>query len=364
MSIPGSIYEITLTWLNEALRCSFSACDTLLESYEVEIIGDGKGFMNQIARLRLSYNNKTEDLPSTVIIKLPSTDPKVKFVAEKLGDNQREVRFYQEVAADVNLRTPHVYYSEIDSLNGLTVLIMEDLSNAIQGDSVTGCSQEEAQTAINMLADFHAYWWESPNLELLDWMPFKDSEASIYQDMYWDAWKTFRQKAGDRMPSELRNIGDHLSQYIPTIKGMLTEYPRTILHGDYRLDNCFLGASGNSSIQSLVVFDWEFCAKGRGTYDVATFISEAFTPQRRRDEEIKLLRSYHSLLMSKGVHDYSFESCLRDYRLSMLEIFIFWIVVGGYCDYTGDRAEVYLHNSLERFNAAINDLGCTEFLSN
>ena len=31
-----------------------------------------------------------------------------------------------------------------------------------------------------------------------------------------------------------------------------------------------------------------------------------FSPQQRRDEELGLLRSYHSILMSNGVSDYPF----------------------------------------------------------
>ena len=46
----------------------------------------------------------------------------------------------------------------------------------------------------------------------------------------------------------------------------------------------------------------------------------------------------------------------------MLEILVFWIVTGGYCDYEGERATAYLHNSLARFDAAIADLGCMELL--
>ncbi len=76
-----------------------------------------------------------------------------------------------------------------------------------------------------------------------------------------------------------------------------------------------------------------------------------------------LLRMYHSTLMQSGVQGYSFEQCLRDYRLSMLEVFVFWVVVGGYCDYEGERATAFLHNSLERFNAAIADLDCAALLS-
>jgi thiamine kinase-like enzyme len=325
------------------------------------VIGEGKGFMNQIARLRLSYNDESKGLPPSIIIKLPSTDPDVKAVSDKLGDNQREIRFYQEVASNANLQTPFSYYSDIDPVTGHTVLLLEDLGDARQGDSVVGCSQKEAQLAMRLMAQFQASWWGSPQLEDIDWMPLKDSESGIYQELYADVWQTFVQKAGDGMPRDLREIGERLSKYIPTIKTKLTKSPRTIIHGDYRLDNCFLGSPIDS--QSLVVFDWEFCAKGRGTYDVATFISEAFRPQQRRNEEMGLLRTYHSQLIGNGIQDYPFEDCLRDYRLSMLEIFVFWIVVGGYCDFEGDRATVYLHNFLERTNAAITDLDCAEFLT-
>jgi thiamine kinase-like enzyme len=241
------------------------------------------------------------------------------------------------------------------------VIAVRDVSFDVRvGDSVAGCSQAEAELAIRLLSKFHASWWESPGLERLDWMPLKEAESKIYQEVYADAWKTFLQKSGQGMPRELRGIGDRLSQHIPAIKGRLTEHPRTILHGDYRLDNCFFGTPVGS--QSLVVFDWEFCAIGRGTYDAATFINEAFPPLQRRDVEMGLLRMYHSSLVENGIQDYSFEECLLDYRLSTLEVFVFWVVIGGYCDYEGERATTYLHNALERFNAAIADLDCSELL--
>ena len=72
---------------------------------------------------------------------------------------------------------------------------------------------------------------------------------------------------------------------------------------------------------------------------------------------------YHSTLVENGVSGYSFEDCLDDYRLSMIEIFVFWIVSGGYCNYEGERATTYLHNTLSRFAAAISDLASTELLA-
>ena len=100
-----------------------------------------------------------------------------------------------------------------------------------------------------------------------------------------------------------------------------------------------------------------------GTYDLAVFISEAFSPEARRREEMDLLRLYHSVLVENGVRGYSYDQCLLDYRFSMLDMFLFWIVLGGYCDFDGERATQYLHNTMERFNAAIADLGSADLLS-
>ena len=104
------------------------------------------------------------------------------------------------------------------------------------------------------------------------------------------------------MPRGLRLLGDRLIIEIPRIKAKLTEPPRTIIHGDYRLDNCFFPA--NATARPLVVFDWEFCARGKGVCDVAAFVSEAFPPQQRRHGEMGLLRTYHSALVSNGVSGY------------------------------------------------------------
>ena len=162
------------------------------------------------------------------------------------------------------------------------------------------------------------------------------------------------------MPPGLRVLGDHLITDVRRIKSRLTRPPRTVVHGDYRLDNCFFSAGAAS--QQVVVIDWEFCTRGRGAYDVATFTSEAFSPRRRREVELDILEEYHSTLEEQGVRSYSFEECLYDYRLSMLELFVFWIITGGYCDYEGERAAVYLRNTLERLHDAIVDLASTELI--
>lgn len=360
LPVPKDLREITPDWLTAALRSGGGSGGASVREFSVEAITEGKGFMNQIFRLKLDYDSGPPGHPSSVVVKLPSADPLLRQVCDTLGPNRREARFYQDVGTGGHLKTPYVYHCAIDPATGDSVLVQEDMSSARQGDSVAGCSMGRARYALDQLARFQAPWWSNPRLDELEWMPSRDEEAGAYQDLYMGAWRSFIEKAGEGMPGNLRLLGDRLSNEVPRIKTMLAKHPRTISHGDYRLDNFFFTTASGPELP--VVFDWEFCVRGRGTYDVATFISDAFPPGRRRAEELGLLRTYHSTLTANGVNDYSFEECLSDYRLSMLEVFVFWIVVGSYCDYDGERATAYLHNTLERFDAAITDLASVELL--
>ena len=361
LTVPGGLAEITPAWLTEALHSSGAPSGAAVTGFSAEAISEGKGFMNEMFRLRIDYDSTHHDLPLTVIAKLPSTDPLLRRVFGRLGQNLREVRFYQQLANRGQLKSPHSYYSAIDLATGNTVLLLEDMSDARQGDSVAGCSMADARSAIGQMAGFHAFWWDNPQLDSLGWMPLKDAEAGSYQYIYTEAWRALAEKAGEGLPDGLRSLGDRLLPEVPNIKARLTRPPKTIIHGDFRLDNCFF--SRDSEAQLPVIFDWEFCVRARGAYDVATFISEAFPTPQRREVEMDLLRDYHSTLVDNGVSDYSLDECLDDYRLSMLEIFVFWIVSGGFCNYEGERATVYLHNTLARFDAAITDLDSIELLS-
>ena len=360
LPVPRNLQDITAAWLTEALELGGVLAGASVDGYSSETIAEGKGFMNQIFRLTLDYRSGSSGLPRTLIVKLPSADPSLRTIFDRLGQNRREVGFYRESASMKNLSLPTCYFSGVDPQTQNTVLLLEDMSHKRQGDSVAGCSMEDARHAIVQLARFQASWWDSDGLDELDWMPLKREEVSAYLDIYPGAWRSLIEQASDGMPAALRRLGDTLRPHLTEVKTGLTKRPRTIVHGDYRLDNCFFDDAAEP--EPPVVFDWEFCVRGRGVCDVATFVSEAFPEPQRRGVERGLVATYHTVLVENGVTDYSFQECWRDYRLAMLEIFIFWIVSGGYCNYDGERATVYLHNALARFDAAISDLGSAELI--
>ncbi len=353
--------DVDLSWLNYVLNPNRLPHVPVAINYSTAIIGEGKGFMNQIARVNIKYDVQNTTLPASVIIKFASEDEYLKHITHTFQTDQREIKFYETIAPTAILDTPQVYFSDIDQQTGTTLLVIEDLINSRQGDSVQGCSLTDASVAINQIARFHSSWWQNPALMELDWLPLRCNETEPYHDIYPDAWEALKVKAGQFMTTRLLDLGQLLRGHIEEIKTRLTQRPRTITHGDYRLDNLFFRDTVNE--RPLVVFDWEYCSIGRGTFDVATFINEAFTPKLRRNHEMELLTMYHELLMKNGVDDYTFEECLIDYRISILEIFIFWVVVGGYCDYEDARGSAYLANACEKFNASVHDLDCTSLLS-
>ena len=360
LPIPNALHDINPSWLTDALGRSMTARAFSVVSYSAETIGAGKGFMASLFRLNLTYDGEHPGLPSTLILKLPSNDPKLRALSDKLRQSEREVMFYQEIQAHDHLRIPGAYHSDMDPETGDTILLLEDVSGGLQGDSVIGCSLPQARHCITQLARFQAAWWGHPGLNRLDWMPLKDAETGAYRDLWPEAWETLRGKAGNGMPENLLSLGDRLGSRIPEIKAQLGRRPLTLIHGDYRLDNCFFPPHGDPG--PPVVIDWEFCARSRGAYDVATFITETFPPAHRRTEEMGLLHAYHSTLLDAGVTGYPFEECLIDYRLSVLELFVFWVVTGACCDFSGERATTYLHNTLHRLDTAISDLSCTDLL--
>lgn len=145
---------------------------------------------------------------------------------------------------------------------------------------------------------------------------------------------------------------------------LLTEFstpPRTILHGDYRLDNLFFGTPQGDA--PLAVIDWQILSAGRGPYDAAYFLCGSLSPADRRSHEMEILRSYHRTLEEYGVRGYSFEQCAWDYRHCALFCqYIPVTSVGGMIDQTNERGVALFEAMVERYCTAADDLRVDELL--
>ena len=96
--IADSPELLTAAWLSEALGAPVS---------NVAASPVGTGQMSDSLRLDLTFGRSVpDDVPSSVIAKLPAADPTSRATGLSLRNYEREVRFYQELAPTLPIRTP------------------------------------------------------------------------------------------------------------------------------------------------------------------------------------------------------------------------------------------------------------------
>ena len=363
LEIPAGIGALTPEWLTQALRRTGAIAKAAVASFDSRRFAEGAGYMGELARIALRYDRPEDGAPRSLIAKLPTTSPVNRQIAGYLRLYEIETRFYQEIAGQVELRTPRCYYSALDTASGDFVLLLEDLAPARTGDHLAGCSPAQAELALRELAKFHAAWWDDPRLGGLTWLPSRDdpARAQMLEAVYQRAWGPFVERYGSQVPPAILKIGERYGQTMRERSARSAERPRTFVHGDYRPENLFF--AGPEGGVPFAAIDWQVCAQGQGMQDVAYFLSGGMAPQQRKAHEMELLRTYQRVLAENGVRGYDFDQCLYDYRALTLGCLGYDVAVLGTLDLAGQRGEELFTTVLQRRIAAIIDLDAGELLS-
>ena len=88
-------------------------------------------------------------------------------------------------------------------------------------------------------------------------------------------WHGQLEHATSAVPDALHTVHDRLRASIPT------QGPATIVHGDYRLDNCLLSSRG----EVQAVLDWELCTLGDPLADLGLLLVYWAEPEDEADSE-------------------------------------------------------------------------------
>lgn len=298
--------QLTPDWLTEALRIA-GVIDDAAKVVEVKAAFIGTGQMSDSARLTLRYEGSTE-APASIVAKLPSADPTSRATALALGSYENEVRFYQQIAPRVKIRTPRPYYADIDPATAAFVLLLEDLQPARTGDQLAGCEVQEANIAVDELVGLHAPLWGDPWLAELPWLHRdRGQQQMLLLMMLPQWWSGFNDRYSDRLGPEVHAAGGALFNHLDKYVNADTE-PWTVVHGDYRLDNLLF------TPDTIAVVDWQTCTHGPAMQDVAYFIGAGLLPDVRREAERDLVLRYHQGLLDAGVDKYGWDRCWYDYR--------------------------------------------------
>jgi len=358
VKLPAGPRDVTPDWLTAALRGTGTISDSAVTDFDVEIIGAGVRVLGQLARFTLKYDASEAGAPKSLVGKFPAAMEENRGLANLFRFYEREVRFYERIAEEVELRTPRRYYSHFDEETNDFVLLIEDMHPARCGNQVEGCSQEEARTTILNMASFHATWWDRVDTPHLDWIPYgNDPIQHFAESAYNDGWENFKTNFGDRLSPRAMAIAERFRTKIIATENAFATPPMTIAHGDLRYDNLFFSDTGE-----MAVADWQIVLRARGTYDVAYFLSQSLDPADRKVCEMDILSAYHEKLLEHGVKDYSFDHCFNDYRTSAMFCLVYPVISGGTLDLANERGVELVQAMLGRSVATILDLDCDEMI--
>ncbi|MEQ8767510.1 MAG: phosphotransferase [Planctomycetota bacterium] len=359
-TVPYCSRDLTASFLTETLREAGVIASARVTGFDVEPLNGRESFLGRLDRLRLRYDAEEHSAPASLIAKFSTDKAGLRMMLNMVQIYEREVRFYREIARSFETWTPDCHFAEVEPSTGHSILLLQDLADALVGDHLEGCTPDDARLAIRRLASFHAAWWEHRRLDTLSWLPSYDARADFMQAMYQQIWSSFREKYQDLLPEAFLELASRFQEHVADSCRRLARSPRTIVHGDYRLDNLLFDGSGPE--RKIVAIDWQMVACGQGPIDVAYFLVYCFEPSVRRRIELALLREYHEVLLEDGVSGYTFEDCRAAYRQAILQILFRVVTSGALLDLTSERGRALARSVARRCTEAAIDHDVAELM--
>jgi Ecdysteroid kinase-like family len=340
---------LTPAWLTAVLRPAGSQAEVV--AVRSRPLGVGVGLLSALDRLELTWAGGTG--PQTVVVKRPPASDRTRAVGAALGMYRNEACFFASPAAETAIAIG-CHHVQIDEATQDFLLVLDDMGDAAVVDQVAGCPPDRAAETVAAMADHHAAFWDEAGLGGEGWLRPIDDPAFVQplRDAYRQAWPGIRERFGPTLPAGAVTAGDRLFDRIPALAAALAAPPRTLSHGDFRLDNMFFAAGGR-----LRVCDWQLVDRSRGMRDLAYFLSQSLEPEVRAEVEGLLIELYLKRLADHGISGYSGEEAWRDYRTATLFGFLYPVVAGEGLDLANDRSSLFTEVILRRSAAAVVDLG-------
>jgi Phosphotransferase enzyme family len=341
--VADTVDDLTTEWLTGALR--WLGYDTTVRSLACTPIGEGQ--MGASFRLRYELERDREGVPPTLVAKLAAPD-RASRVAVTLG-YRAEVAFYREVAGTVAVKAPRCHLALITDDETAFTLLLEDLAPATPGDQIAGASPAQIQAAAVNLAGLHAPRWDDPALVEAPWaVPSSDAAADFVGELIAGGIPELLARVGDRVGADERATLEASAAAIPAFLTRWLSH-RTVLHGDYRLDNLLFAPDG-----SVTAVDWQTLSIGMPMRDLAYLVATGLPTDARRAIEQSILGAYRRALARFGV-EYDEAEAFEDYRAGLLQCPMITVLGAAFSART-ERGDEMFAAMTRRGCAAIRDL--------
>ncbi|HEV7523738.1 MAG TPA: aminoglycoside phosphotransferase family protein [Acidimicrobiia bacterium] len=347
--LPLDVADLTADWFAATLGREVSA---------VEVLETSSGTTGR-ARVALTGDPA---LPPSVFVKLAPFDARQRDFVTSVGMGVSEARFYRDLAPEIPVRIPAVWFSATDG-DGY-VMVLEDLVAAgcrfphPKDDDIAA----RARDIVEQMAALHARFWESPRFEDdgdLAWLAPKGTGAAgggaTFVKMAVDA-------LGSQLPEEFHRLADIYLARNDDIVALWNSGPRTLVHGDPHLGNLYVDGHLDESLgrgNGTGFLDWAMIGRSPGLRDVAYTLCNSIPAAVRAADERALLARYCEILGESGI-TLDLDTAWDQYRLFAVYSWVSAASTAG----MGSKWQP-LHIGLggtKRATAACAALGCVDLL--
>ncbi len=326
--------EVTPKRLTRILRDAGRLPEGCVDS--VTVTSSKEIFTTVISFLDVAYSTYADDGPSNKLF-LKTAKPGNEASSIFTQVFQNEQRYYSHLAPQMS-DPPSVPCHDIaiSEEAGRFHLLMDDASATHYQSDGLPLPRETCELYVEMMARFHAHWWDHPEF------------GSEIGNLPGDQMTVYYQEA-ERMEEALRGFTDFLGEGISDtrvklydrilhtvcemrdLRGRrrLTEAGNlTLIHGDAHYQNMFFPR--DPATHRPFFIDWQCWDIRVGTDDLTYPLVLRWFPERRAALEQDLVKRYHDVLLENGVVGYTWEDCWHDYRLSSIRNMLvppfFWAI--------------------------------------
>ena len=341
-NIPTSMHEVTDQWLIDILSSQQAFADDPISSVDRQSVGDGIGQVGEFNKVVVTTESSKQ---TTLFLKLRAPIEGMHAVALRYKMYEKEVRFYNELAAQMDVRTPEVYYADYDPETENVALLMEFLDGWHSPDQITGASHNQTLAAIKQLAAINTPYWN--RTQDLPWLPTMQTDymQQTISDMA-ACSDIFFQRFGTELPISKSDF-DRIIESWPAILDGLSEGNLTLTHYDYRVENMFF----SSDESEVAVIDWQLIGALRACWDLAYLIGTNIPSEQRRANEQQYIDLYLDCMRDRGVN-YSEAELRHDMKWSLLGLCSIAVIGGANFDVSNERSfELFKVISIRLFDA-------------
>lgn len=308
-----TLEQVSPAWLTGVLARN----GALIRGRVVDLaIDSSERILSTSTRIRIVFSDDAEgELPTRLFLKTVNADME----DETFGPS--EVNYYTRDYRGVACAPiPHCYDAVFSEAERRYHLLVDDLSETHVEAKHKKPTPAYGLALAEALACLHAHRCGASRFgEFGDRMP---DEAHLNRFV-----EVARPGAGHIIGAFSGELKAH---WPAAIHEILADHPRamvnrttddngfTLIHGDPNWNNILIPRSGERLLYLIdrQPFDWSLTV-WLGVYDLAYALVLDWEVEQRRQNEMAILRHYHSQLVERGVLDYSWDRLVDDYRLSV-----------------------------------------------